>query len=244
MKRLLPAVLMTVAVACGGSPGTEPTTVSAATTTTTAAGTTTTTSAATTTTEAPGLEGEELLACMVGGWTLDTDAFEAEVQTILDPDRDYHLVTVASGGGDLRVTSDSTLTVVFDSFTVTDLPVPEDDGPPSPGVIIESRQVASGEATAVFELDGTVLSVTETSGPGLDVRGWYLEQGVSALQESSSATFHPGAMVFGVETSPPRAPTDVTVACDAERLAVGTLFDPLSVDAPRAVWLRSDGDGR
>jgi hypothetical protein len=111
-------------------------------------------------------------------------------------------------------------------------------------VIIESRQVASGEATAVFELDGTVLSVTETSGPGLDVRGWYLEQGVSALQESSSATFHPGAMVFGVETSPPRAPTDVTVACDAERLAVGTLFDPLSVDAPRAVWLRSDGDGR
>jgi len=235
---------MTVAVACGGSPGTEPTTVSAATTTTTAAGTTTTTSAATTTTEAPGLEGEELLACMVGGRTLDTDAFEAEVQTILDPDRDYHLVTVASGGGDLRVTSDSTLTVVFDSFTVTDLPVPEDDDPPSPGVIIESRYVASGEATAVFELDGTVLSIIETSGPGLDFRGWYLEQGVSALQESSSTTLHPGAMVFGVETAPPRAPTDVTVACDAERLTVETLFDPLWFDAPRAVWLRSDGDGR
>jgi len=41
-----------------------------------------------------------------------------------------------------------------------------------------------------------------------------------------------------------RDPLVAGFSAGCDRLTVETLFDPLSVDAPRAVWLRSDGDGR
>jgi hypothetical protein len=38
--------------------------------------------------------------------------------------------------------------------------------------------------------------------------------------------------------------TGFSVDCDPDRLTVETLFDPLWVFAPRAVWLRGEGDGQ
>lgn len=233
---------MTVVVACGGSPGAESTTVTAATTTATAATTTSTTVAATTTTEAPGLEGEELLACLVGSWTLDTDTLVAGIYALGfladDPEKEDFVLLRVSGGGDLTVASDQTITVAFDNLTIT-YQYPNRPTPLPPGVIIEGKDVYSGSATAVFEVNRNLVSVADTSGAGLEIRGWYRQQGAQSSQEYSGLLVHPGAVVLGLDVRPPREPTDaIAIDCDADRLVVKTLFDPISVDAPEAVWLR------
>jgi hypothetical protein len=242
-------------VACGGSPSADPTvstptvTATSSVSATTAVPPTTTTSTSTAATtgttradEAEPLTDGELVACMVGSWSLDTNALVVGIYALGvladDPEKEDFVLISVSGGGDLTVASDQTITVVFETLTIA-YQHPNYPASLPPGVLIEARDVYSGSGSAVFEVEGYFLSLPDTSGPGLEIRGSYRLAGAQSFQEASYLTVHPGALVLGMDVRPPRAPTDsVAVDCDADRLVVTALFGQLWVDAPEAVWFR------
>lgn len=198
------------------------------------------TGAATDTTLKPdtNLGVDELLACLAGEWTLDLDGFYEMVQSVMDPGARYIVVEIVSGSGNLTFDSDHTFAVFYESLTITFEYSRDDPGPLPRGALTDHEIVVSGEARAVFELDGNVLSVTETSGPGLEVKEWFTEVGKDSRQEAPTLAFHPGALVLGADFVPPRLEGDVAVRCEGDRLVVETLFDPHWVDAPATVWYR------
>jgi hypothetical protein len=239
VRRLLPAVLLTVAVACGGSPGAEPTTVSEAITTTAAAATTTTTTtvAATTTTEAPGLEGEALLACMVGSWGFDTEGFEIELQAHSDPDADSIIIEVVSGGGNLDIRADSTFSLSYGDLTIREnYPVSRSTGPG----LLEYEVVVSGEVAAAFELDGNAFLPDEVDDPVLEIRSGEVGGALRELPPS----FRYASLRMGTRANNPYHLEKITIDCDEDQLVVNdeVRVDELTGDGPSTIWLRN-GEG-
>jgi len=222
---------MTVVVACGGSPGAEPTTVTETTTTTTTAATTTTT-----TTEAPGSEGEELLACLVGSWTLDTDAFEARLQTHLDPEADDIFVDVTSGVGALVVRADRTFSLSYDNLTIR-LGFPATfRGTP---VVQEEAVVVSGRVAADFEIQGDEFLPGEVEDPVLIIGQEIPPEG--DFRELPPA-FRYVSLRMGTRANYPYHVEKITIDCSPDRLVVNdeVRIDPLTGDGPSTIWLRNE----
>lgn len=233
MRHLLPAVLVTTVAACGGSPGAEPTTVPDAITATTAASTTT--SVATTPTEARGLEGDELLACMVGGWTFDTEGFEAELQTHMDPGGAAIMIDVVSGGGTLVIGATRTFSLSYQALTIRQyLPFVTPTGPSRE----EREVVVSGEVASVFELDGNVFLPGDVDDPVLDIRSGLAGEQLNELPRA----FGYLALRMGTRATYPYSVGTITIDCDGDRLVINdeVRIDPLS-GGPSTIWLRNEG---
>lgn len=224
---------MTAVVACGGSPGAEPTTVPDAITATTVASTTT--SVATTPTEAPGLGGDGLLACMVGGWTFDTEGFEAELQTHMDPGGAAIMIDVVSGGGTLVVGAARTFSLSYQALTIRQyLPFDSPTGPSR-----EEREiVVSGEVASVFELDGNVFVPGEVDDPVLDIRSGLAGERLNELPPA----FGYRALRMGTRATYPYSVDMITIDCDEDRLVVNdqVRIDPLTGGGPSTIWLRDE----
>jgi hypothetical protein len=228
VRPFLAAVVVLLA-ACGGSQGADPAatgpTEPPATTT---AVSTATTVPATTITEPTGLVGEELLACMVGSWTLDTEAFEAELQFREDPSELSISIDVLAGRGDLDIRADYTfmlsyeeLTIRFHSLQVT-------------GPNTDTEMVTAGEVTAVFELEGDVFLAGEIDGQALNIRGWWPDE-----NREIPRRIHPGAIAMGTEVIPMYIPAEITADCGEDRLVINdVIHDPLTEDGPSTIWVR------
>jgi hypothetical protein len=197
----------------------------------TAAATTTTT---TTTTGAAGLEGEELLACMVGSWTLDTDAFEARLQAHLDPQADDIFVDVTSGVGDLVVRADRTFSVSYDNLTIR-LGFPANvRGTP---VVQEEAVVVSGRVAADFEIQGDEFLPGKVEDPVLVIGQAIPPEG--DFRELPPA-FRYGSLRMGTRANHPYYLEKITIGCDEDRLVVNdeVRIDLLTGDGPSTIWLR------
>lgn len=159
-------------------------------------------------------------------------------QLLADPGAAEVIVGVVSGGGSLEFDSDSSFVVSFESLVLSYEFPPDDPGPLPVGSVSDHEMVFDGEARAEFELDGNVLSVTDTSGPGLEIMNWFTVVGHDSRREGPTLFFHPAALVLGADFVPPKVEGDVVVQCDGDRLVVDPVFDSDSVDAVPAVWRR------
>lgn len=225
----MPAVVMAGLVACSGQQGAESTTIPTQPTTTNATvATTMTTTVAPTTTKTTLLVGEELLACMVGGWRLDVTDYERELQAREDPSERDIMIDVESGSGALVIEADRTFTLSYDELTIrfhfSGMEIPD------------TMLVVSGEVTAVFDLDGNVFIAGDVDDPVLDIRSG--DEG-NELRELPPVLRY-AALRLGTRANHPYYMETITVECRGDRLVIDDVIveDQLTGDGPSTIWIR------
>jgi len=232
-----PVAIVLLVVACGGSPNADPFASTTSVTANTSVPETTAVLPTTTTMEPTALRDGELMACLVGTWVLDVEAFERDFQAAVDPQRNSILVDLVSGGASLDFGEGHRVILSYDDLTFT-VRLPTE----GPAEFSHNEMVVTGEVTATYRLEGNSLTLSDLGGSDLVFRQW-TRLGEGEPQENPFLFVHPLTLAMSPALIPVWHPGVVTLECDEEQLVVSARFDTPDVDVPPPTsWLRQERD--
>jgi hypothetical protein len=170
-----------------------------------------------------------LMACMVGTWEFDGEAFAQELQRQLDPEGDDLAVSVDSGGGTLVVGPTMTFVLSYRDLTVR-LESLTSDG-------TTTVVTVTGEVGSTFRLDRSVF----LPGPIDEAMLTFLHARAADPVAGLLPPFSYRALQMGTADRGAAKPENITIECSGGRLVVLEHVLTASGEAPSVTWLRRPG---